>query len=161
MRTVIWSVVAALTLCIVVVDHYSINMALTEFESARDYNTAEMTQAFQMQDSVRFAAVSQEVVRMQAQRIIKLENALEEAGKIVQATIAEKKRVEQVLEETAKTVAELNKENAELQAEVDTLAPVFEEKVQEAKELQKQLATIQKTLDKLTSRVIEKLENTD
>jgi len=149
----LWCLVAVLTLGVVAVNYYVVNEALSEFEIANK-------QTFQMQESMRFAAISQEVVRIEARRNLKLELALEQATQIFQALTEEKAQLTKVLEETASTSADLINENAELQKGLDEMSIRYVEKIDMIDLLEQQLTDVTRKLDELTKKVVDTLVET-
>lgn len=149
--------IAVLSLGVIFASFYCISLSFNRYIN-KDVKT-EVPQV--VQNSVHFAAVSQEIARIEARRSLKLELALEQATQVFQALTEEKERLTKVLEETANTSADLIKENAELQKGLDEFSIRYENKVNELRLLNQQLTDATNKLDELTKKVADVFSKTN
>lgn len=163
MRKVLYPVIAVLMLAIVAVDHYTVNSYLSEFEEARNYNLAEMVQAYQMQDVALASQGLQETLMITSRRLEKSEGEVVECIKYIRQLRETNLQQESVVLSSAATIKELTDDNARIQKELDATLVKLELKSQaldaakkeietlksatkDLKKVQKELETVKKTL---------------
>ncbi len=163
MRKVLYPIVAVLMLVVVAVDHYTVNNYLSEFEEARNYNLAEMVQAYQMQDVALASQGLQETLMITSRRLEKSENEVVECIKYIRQLRETNLQQESVVLSSAATIKELTDDNARIQKELDATLVKLELKSQaldaakkeietlkattkDLKKVQKELAAVKKTL---------------
>ncbi|MFA5344695.1 MAG: hypothetical protein WC315_00235 [Candidatus Omnitrophota bacterium] len=145
MRKILYPVLAVLALAVIVVDHYTVNTYLSEFEEARNYNTAEMVQAFQMQDTVLFAQGLQETLMITSRRLEKTENQVIECVKYIQQLRETIMQQETAVLSASATIKELTDDNAKLQKSLDECSSQLELKRRELERVKKELEDLKDT----------------
>ncbi len=161
MRTILYPIVAVVMLAVIAADHYTVNSYLSEFEEARNYNNAEMVQAFQMQDTVLFAQGLQEALLITSRRMEKVEAKIIQYVEYIKQLQIDLKNRDSAIEHSVGTIKNLTDDNAQLQTTLDTMTfSLFFEKLKVAgltikvKELEilnesmkKELATLKKSAE--------------
>lgn len=131
----------------------SVNYVLDQVNNTRRYVSVEVAKTIEIQESIKFVTVSQDIIKIQTYQIVRLENTLQQAAQTFRALQDEKTRLTQVLEETSVTSADLIQENADLQKKLDALSIQYTNKLEEVKRLQQQLTDVTNKLDTLTKQV--------
>ena len=125
---------------LVLVDHYRIGMSLAQIEEDAAYNNEQLALTFMAQDQLQFAAVSQEVVSLQARRVSKLECLLDKYAEMLTELKKQNETLEATVTTSAEQIRDLIDSNARLDAELDA-------KTAELKRLQEELLRAQKEVE--------------
>ena len=145
MRKLLYPIVAVLMLVVVVVDHYTVNTYLSEFEGARNYNLAEMVQAYQMQDVALASQGLQETLMITSRRLEKSEGEVVECIKYIRQLRETNLQQESVVLSSAATIKELTDDNARIQKELDATLVKLELKSQALDAAKKEIETLKAT----------------
>jgi DNA repair exonuclease SbcCD ATPase subunit len=145
MRKVLYPIVAVLMLVVVAVDHYTVNNYLSEFEEARNYNLAEMVQAYQMQDVALASQGLQETLMITSRRLEKSEGEVVECIKYIRQLRETNLQQESVVLSSAATIKELTDDNARIQKELDATLVKLELKSQALDAAKKEIETLKAT----------------
>jgi predicted RNase H-like nuclease (RuvC/YqgF family) len=145
MRKLLYPIVVVLMLVVVVVDHYTVNTYLSEFEGARNYNLAEMVQAYQMQDVALASQGLQETLMITSRRLEKSEGEVVECIKYIRQLRETNLQQESVVLSSAATIKELTDDNARIQKELDATLVKLELKSQALDAAKKEIETLKAT----------------
>ena len=160
MKHLLYPILAIFALSVVCVDHFTVGLYLSEFQEARQYNEAEMNQAFQLQDTVFSNQMAQEtlliVTRQYEQLVLKLDRYRADIMSLNDAN----ERLQSVLEATSNNVLELTEDNAELskindrrELEVEFLSSEREKLLREVKQLKNEIEQLKKKVENENSPV--------
>ena len=154
-RNVLVTLAAILMCGVVAFDHYRINTSMYHVESATYYNNEQLADLLNANDAVRFASVSQEVVRLQARRVVKLETQLEQYAVKLNELWDANQRLEQAILSAAEQIKDLVDDNSKLEAELDASSSEMEANRAEIARLQAELSTKQMEIDVLKQKITE------
>lgn len=149
LRNMLVTLAAVLMCGVVALDHYRINASLYHVESATYYNNEQLADLISGQDAVRFAAVSQEVVRLQARRVVKLETQLEQASELLHELLDANTRLEAAVQSAAEQIKDLVDDNSKLEAELDASSSQIEQAKAEVARLTEELTRRVKEIEDL------------
>lgn len=136
-------VLAAILGCgLVVLDHYRTTIALDRLENESFYVTAEAKDIIEAQKAIEFATVSQEVVKIQTQRVVKLEAMLDRYAAAYVELNAQAERLNAAVESAAEQIKDLVEDNSKLEAELDASSAELEAATTELERV-KQLMEVQ------------------
>ena len=132
-------VTLVLGVSVVVLDHYVVHTHLKEFVTAREYNNGELAAIMAARDAERLATNAQYIIRLQAQRVVYLEQRLVRASELLRENTQEIKLRERILYDTAKQLQTTITEMAALQAGYDKLTNENYRLKRQVERLQEQL----------------------
>jgi chromosome segregation ATPase len=155
LRNMLVTLAAVLMCGVVAFDHYRINASLYHVESAAYYNNVQLADLISAQDAVSFAAVSQEVVRLQARRVVKLETQLEQHSDLLRELLGTNDRLEAAVHSAAEQIKDLVDDNSKLEAELDASSSQIERARAEVARLTEELVTRTKEIDALKLKLEE------
>jgi uncharacterized protein YaiI (UPF0178 family) len=139
MRQFLYPIIAVLALAVLFVDHYTVNNYLSDFEEARNYNLAEMVQAYQMQDIALASQGLQEIVLITNRRVEKTEQQNLKLGDYIRQLNATNKQQEAVVISAAGTIKDLTEDNARIQQALDDVSRQLETAIRELESTKKEL----------------------
>jgi chromosome segregation ATPase len=117
---------AILAAGLVVLDHFRTSVALGRLETETFYVTAQAEDIIKAQRALEYAAVSQEVVKIQTQRVVKLETMLDKYAAAYVELNNQAQLLNAAVESAAQQIKDLVDDNSKLEAELDASSAEIE-----------------------------------